>query len=150
MPETIYLIANGDLRLAANQQCWAAQQSVEQAVMAAVRAEGREIQRGHPYDPQAKHGFIGSQKQGIEVFRNLPPAAPLIVCEAVWEYSHQVLTGLILHQGPILTVANWSGQWPGLVGLLNLNACLAKANTPYSTLWSADFKDDFFAAGLRK
>ena len=150
MPETVYLIANGDLRLAANQNCWAAQQKVEEAVMAAVRAEGREIQRGHPYDAALKHGFIGSQKQGIEVFRKLPPNAPLIVCEAVWQYSHQVLTGLILHQGPILTVANWSGQWPGLVGLLNLNACLAKANTPYTTLWSADFKDDFFVTGLRK
>jgi hypothetical protein len=40
MPETIYLIANGDLRLSANQKCWPAQQEVEEAVMAAVRAEG--------------------------------------------------------------------------------------------------------------
>ncbi len=150
MPETIYLIANGDLRLAANQKCWAAQQSVEEAVMSAVRAEGREIQRGHPYDAALKHGFIASQKQGIEVFRNLPPEAPLIVCEAVWEYSHQVLTGLVSHKGPILTVANWSGQWPGLVGLLNLNACMTKAGTAFSTLWSENFKDAFFLDGLRQ
>jgi hypothetical protein len=74
------------------------------------------IERGHPYNAELKHGFIGSQKQGIEVFRNLPPDAPLIVCEAVWQYSHQVLIGLVSHRGPILTVANWSGQWPGLVG----------------------------------
>ena len=150
MPETIYLIANGDLRLAANQKCWAAQQEVEEAVMAAVRAEGREIRRGHSYDEKLKHGFIGSQRQGIEVFRSLPLDAPLIVCEAVWEYSHQVLTGLVSHRGPILTVANWSGQWPGLVGLLNLNACLTKAGVPFSSLWSADFKDAFFLGGLRR
>ena len=150
MPETIYLIANGDLRLSANQNCWAAQAKVEDAVMAAVRREGREIVLGHAYDPALKHGFIGSQKQGIEVFRNLPPNAPLIVCEAVWQYSHQVLTGLVTHQGPILTVANWSGEWPGLVGMLNLNACLTKAGKPFSTLWSLDFTDEFFLSGLRK
>jgi hypothetical protein len=150
MPETIYLIANGDLRLSANQNCWAAQAKTEEAVMAAVRREGREIVRGHAYDPALKHGFIGSQRQGIEVFRNLPPRAPLVVCEAVWQYSHQVLTGLVTHQGPILTVANWSGEWPGLVGMLNLNACLTKAGTAFSTLWSEDFTDEFFLAGLRR
>jgi hypothetical protein len=146
----IYLIANGDLRLSANQKCWAAQQKVEEAVMAAVRGQGREIKRGHPYDPALKHGFIGSQRQGIEVLRNIPPQASLIVCEAVWQYSHQVLTGLASHKGPILTVANWSGEWPGLVGMLNLNACLTKAGIPFSTLWSLDFKDEFFLRGLRK
>ena len=41
MPEPIYLIANGDLRLSANQNCWPAQAKVEEAVMAAVRREGR-------------------------------------------------------------------------------------------------------------
>ena len=70
--------------------------------------------------------------------------APLIVAEAVWQYSHHVLAGLTTHQGPILTVANWSGQWPGLVGMLNLNGSLTKADIQYSTLWSADFADDYF------
>jgi hypothetical protein len=138
MTDNVFLIANGDLRLSANQNCWAAQERVEQAVMMAVRREGRDIRRGHSYDLALKHGFIGSQKQGIEVFRNIPPDAPLIVCEAVWQYSHQILAGLVSHQGPILTVANWNGEWPGLVGMLNLNACLVKAGVPFSTLWSAD------------
>ncbi len=150
MSETIYLIANGDLRVSANQNCWAAQEKVEEAVMAAVRNEGREIRRGHAYNPELKHGFIGSQKQGIEVLRSIPTEAPLIVCEAVWQYSHQVLLGLASHKGPILTVANWSGQWPGLVGLLNLNASLTKAGVPFSTLWSLDFTDEFFLKGLRR
>jgi L-fucose isomerase-like protein len=47
-------------------------------------------------------------------------------------------------------VANWSGEWPGLVGMLNLNACLTKAGVKYSTLWSEDFTDDFFLSGLRR
>ena len=84
------------------------------------------------------------------MFRNIPPDAPLVVCEAVWQYSHHLLPGLVSHRGPILTVANWSGQWPGLVGMLNLNGCLTKAGVPYSTLWSEDFKDESFLAGLRQ
>jgi L-fucose isomerase-like protein len=150
MSELIYLIANGDLRLSANRNCWAAQQKAEQAIMDAIRREGRQIERGHPYDPERQHGFIDSQKRGNEVFRNLPEHAPLVVCEAVWQYSHHVLPGLVGHRGPILTVANWSGQWPGLVGMLNLNGCLTKAGVKYSTLWSEDFTDGKFLAGLRQ
>ena len=79
----------------------------------------------------------------MEVFRQIDPEAPLIVAEAVWQYSHHVLRGLLSHDGPILTVANWSGTWPGLVGMLNLNGSLTKAGRKYSTLWSEDFTDKF-------
>jgi hypothetical protein len=150
MPDPINLIASGDLRLSANRMCWPAQQNAEQAVMEAIRREGRQIERGHPYDPERGHGFIDGQKHGIEVFRQLPAEAPLVVCEAVWQYSHHVLAGLVAHKGPILTVANWSGEWPGLVGMLNLNGCLTKAGVKYSTLWSKDFTDKPFLRGLRQ
>jgi L-fucose isomerase-like protein len=150
MPEPVILIANGDLRLSANQVCWPAQQEAEAAVMTAIRREGREVRRGHPVDPAKEHGFIDSQKYGMEVFRNIPPEAPLVVVEAVWQYSHHLLHGLYSHKGPILTVANWSGQWPGLVGMLNLNGSLTKAGVKYNTLWSVDFTDGFFLAGLRR
>src|SRR6476660_8680121 len=149
MPATVVVIANGDLRLSANQRCWPAQAQAEEAVIDAIRREGRDVRRGHTCDPEKRHGFIDSQKRGMEVFRTLPPSAPLVVVEAVWQYSHHILHGLYTHQGPILTVANWSGQWPGLVGLLNLNASLTKAGVTYSTLWSEDFTDDFFLNGLR-
>jgi len=150
MPESVILVASGDLRLSANQTCWDAQKEAEEAVMAAIRKEGREVKRGHPYDPGKKHGFIDSQKYGMEVFRNIPRDAPLVVVEAVWQYTHHLLHGLHSHQGPILTVANWSGQWPGLVGMLNLNGSLTKAGIKYDTLWSQDFTDEFFTANLRR
>jgi hypothetical protein len=149
MPEPVILIANGDLRLAANQKCWPAQARAEEAVMNAIRRLGHDVRRGHPCDATKGHGFIDSQKHGMEVFRGIPPEAPLVVVEAVWQYSHHVLHGLFSHRGPILTVANWSGEWPGLVGLLNLNASLTKAGVAYSSLWSADFTDEFFLSGLR-
>jgi hypothetical protein len=144
----IQLVASGDLRLAANQTCWAAQQAMETALVAEIERLGGAMNRAHPFDPAKNHGFIDSQKMGMEVFRTIDPDAPLIVAEAVWQYSHHVLAGLTSHQGPILTVANWSGQWPGLVGLLNLNASLTKAGVSYSTLWSEDFTDTFFREGL--
>lgn len=149
MKDTIYLIANGDLRLSANQKCEEAQQAMEAKVIAAVVGMGAEIKRAHGYDEAKKHSFIDSQKRGLEVFREIPPDAPLIVAEAVWQYSQQILPGLYTHRGPILTVANWSGTYPGLVGLLNLNASLTKAGVKYSTIWSEDFTDDFFTNGLK-
>ena len=118
--------------------------------MGAIRQSGREVVRGHACDPAKRHGFIDSQKHGMEVFRTIPPDAPLVVVEAVWQYSHHVLHGLYTHHGPILTVANWSGEWPGLVGLLNLNASLTKAGVSYSSLWSVDFTDAFFLDGLKR
>jgi hypothetical protein len=149
-PKHVYLVASGDLRPSANLQCWAEQAKMEAALAKALRAEGWAVTRAHPFDPQKKHGFIDSQKMGMEVFRKLDLNAPLIVAESVWQYSHHVLAGLTTHRGPILTVANWSGTWPGLVGMLNLNASLTKAGVAYSTLWSENFKDDLFKNGLRQ
>ncbi len=147
---TIRLVASGDLRLSANQTCWPAQAEMEKKLYAAIKAEGFTIQRGHPVKKSEGHGFISSQKEGMEIFSKLDPEAPIIIAEAVWQYSHHVLAGLTTHRGPILTVANWSGQWPGLVGMLNLNGCLTKAGVKYSTLWSEDFTDDFFKTKLRQ
>lgn len=149
-PNEAILIANGDLRLSANQNCWPAQEEMEQAVIAAFAQEGITVKRGHAYDPTQRHGFISSQKHGMEVFKSIPRDAKLIVAESVWQYSHHVLHGLRDHQGPILTVANWSGQWPGLVGMLNLNGSLTKMGVEYSTIWSLDFTDDFFLNGIRQ
>lgn len=146
----VYLIANGDLRLTANQKCWAAQEAMESDLARVVSACGYRMVRGHPYKPAEKHGFIGSQKEGLAVFARLDPAAKLIVAEAVWQYSHHILAGLLTHRGPILTVANWSGEWPGLVGMANINGSLTKAGRGYSTLWSEDFADPAFKDKLGK
>src|SRR6516164_10162472 len=146
----VYLISSGDLRPSANQKCWPEQAKMEKTLSRAINAEGWKVVRAHPYDAKRQHGFIDSQKMGLEVFRKLHPDAPLIVAESVWQYSHHVLAGLSTHRGPILTVANWSGTWPGLVGMLNLNGSMTKAGIPYSTLWSEDFTDGFFKIGLRQ
>ena len=140
----VLLVANGDLRLTANQKCWPAQAKMEETLTAALAAAGYELIRAHPYKESEQHGFISSQKEGMKIFADIDPNAPLIVAESVWQYTHHLLHGLISHRGPILTVANWSGTWPGLVGMLNLNGSLTKAGVKYSTIWSDDFTDNFF------
>ncbi len=146
----ILLVSSGDLRLSANQNCWEAQRQMETNLTAAIEKFGWSVKRAHSYNSIKKHGFIDSQRMGMDIFREIDPNQPLIIAESVWQYSHHVLAGLTTHRGPILTVANWSGQWPGLVGMLNLNGCLTKAEITYSTLWSENFDDDFFTDGLQE
>ena len=145
----VVLIASGDLRLSANQNCWPEQRKVEAAVRKAIEDEGYVVERGHPFDPAKGHGFIDSQIYGRRVFTEIDPDSPLVIVFAAWQYSQHVLHGLTTHRGPILTVANWSGTWPGLVGMLNLNGSMAKAGIRYGTLWSDDFTDDYFLTRLR-
>ncbi len=145
----IALVASGDLRESANLQCWPAQSEMEEALTRVLKRMGHELVRQHQADARG-HGFIASQREGMDVFAGIDPEMPLIVAEAVWQYSHHVLAGLTTHKGPILTVANWSGQWPGLVGMLNLNGSLTKAGVRYSTLWSEAFDDAFFLGKLEE
>jgi hypothetical protein len=147
---TAYLIASGDLRESANVAGWPTQAQMEADVTAALGDLGWQVVRANEVDPSTGHGFISSQRMGLEVFTRIPPDAPLIVAEAVWQYSHHVLAGLRTHRGPILTVANFAGDWPGLVGLLGLNAGLTKMGKAYSSIWSVDFTDEWFRDGLRE
>src|ERR1700729_2628718 len=98
MPQPIYVIASGDLRLDANHKCWPAQQQVEAAVTAAVEKLGPRLVRAQPYDPVKQHGFMDSQRYGMQVFTRSRPDAPLMVIEAVCQYSHHVHAGLLAHR----------------------------------------------------
>ncbi|UVY84000.1 fucose isomerase [Brachybacterium sp. NBEC-018] len=145
---TAYLIPSGDLRESANVPAWPFQQELERIVGEAVGATGWRVRRAFEPDAELGHGFIRSQRMGMEVFRAIPPDAPLIVATANWQYSHHVLAGLRTHRGPILTVANFAPEWPGLVGLLNLNGGLTKMGRAYSSLWTVDGTDEAFLAGV--
>jgi len=144
----VLLVTSGDLRQSANRVCWPAQRDMEEKLTAAFAQKGCKLIRAHEYSKEDKHGFISSQRMGMDVFMNIHPEARLVFATAAWQYSHHVLPGLRSHQGPILTAANWSGQWPGLVGLLNLNGSLIKAGKPFSSIWSKDFTDAYFQTAL--
>ncbi len=149
---TAVLIASGDLRESANLACWPAQQELEAQATKAFADLGWNVVRADvngDSQPAPAHGFIASQAQGRDVFERIHPEAPLVVAEGVWQYSHHVLMGLERHRGPILILANWSGQWPGLVGALNLRGSLTKAGVEYSMLWGDDFAAKDFRRKLR-
>lgn len=148
-PQTAYLVASGDLRESANVAGWPTQKKMEQDLTQAFSDLGWTVKRANPIDPETGHGFVSSQRMGLEVFKNIPVDAPLLVAESIWQYSHHVLAGLRTHHGPILTVANFASEWPGLVGLLGLNSSLTKMDKPYSTIWSVDFTDVWFKEGIR-
>jgi L-fucose isomerase-like protein len=143
------LVASGDLREEANRVCWPAQQALEADLAKAFASAGWKLARGHAASKSRGHGFIAGAREGLDVFAAIDPETPLVVAEAVWQYSNHVLPGLTTHSGPILTVANWSGQWPGLVGMLNLNGSLTKAGVPYQTLWADDFTSPTFRRHLQ-
>ena len=109
-PKTAWLISSGDLREAPNRSGWPVQKQMEDALAGVFGDLGWSIRRGNPVDPTTGHGFISSQRMGLEVFTSIPVDAPLIVAESVWQYSHHVLAGLRTHRGPILTVANFAGS----------------------------------------
>ena len=88
--KTIYLVANGDLRLSANQMCEPAQAAMEKALVGAIQRAGGTVKRAHPFDKAKGHGFIDSQKMGLEVLRSIPGDAPIVVAEAVWQYTQHL------------------------------------------------------------
>src|ERR1700733_12815175 len=88
----VLLVANGDLRGAANRVCWPEQAKMERALGGALA--------GHGFKADQGHGFIQSKKEGMTVFANVDRSAPIIVAECVWQYSHHILAGLISHNGP--------------------------------------------------
>ena len=77
----VQLIANGDLRLSANQKCWPEQERMEAALARAVADAGYDLVRAHPYKDADKHGFIASQKEGMAV---VTPDSPRSTLSAAW------------------------------------------------------------------
>ena len=143
------LVTSGDLRESANKVCWPAQLELEQKLTACFASLGVRLRRAFPVSTETRHGFNSSQRMGMDIFSTVNPEANLVFATAAWQYTHHVLPGMRSHRGPMLTVANWSGQWPGLVGLLNLNGSLVKAGASFSTLWSESFDDDYFLSRLK-
>ena len=140
----LHLLANGDLRESANKKCWPVQREFEARLTTAFHELGWELVRAHQFSESRGHGFIASQAEGADVFQNIHPEDPVVVAETVWQYSDHILERLLNHQAPILIVCNWSGEWPGLVGALNLRASLTAFEREYAFLWVED--DDWEAA----
>ena len=95
----VLLITSGDLRLAANQECWPAQREMEEKLTAAFAQKGIKLVRAHAYNEKEKHGFISSQRMGMDVFMNIHPGgAGWYLPRPRGSTRHHVLPGLRSHR----------------------------------------------------
>lgn len=132
----VQIIFPGDLRDSANLACESARQSLDSQIGVALDKAGycpvnlvQERKRGHRY--------LGSQKEGFELRRSMgyDQDAPLILGFSAWSYAHHALPILVDHVGPILLAANWSGTWPGLVGMLQQRATCTSFGIKTASTW---------------
>jgi L-fucose isomerase-like protein len=81
-------------------------------------------------------GFLSSPQHAIARLR--PVDDPLVGVFVHWVYGPHTTDGVVGKDNPLLLASNFSGQWPGLVGLLNTGACLTSLNRPHSRIWSTE------------
>jgi len=79
-------------------------------------------------------GFLTRPHEAIE--RLGPVDDPLIGVCVHWVYGPHTTDGVVGKDSPLLLASNFSGQWPGLVGLLNTGACLESLGRAFSRVWS--------------
>lgn len=105
----------GDQRPAPNEMALA---SAEEATAQLERALDR-LGRPHYRVPG---GFVSKPHEAIE--RLGPIDDPMIGVCVHWFYGPHTTDGVVGKDNPLLLASNFSGRWPGLVGLLNTAACL--------------------------
>ncbi len=94
-------------------------------------------------------GFLSRPHDAIEKLG--PIDDPLIGVCVHWFYGPHTTDGVVGKNNPLLLASNFSGTWPGLVGLLNTGACLESVGRQFSRAWtSADAwtADEEFMARL--
>ncbi len=104
--------------------------SIEAATAQLERALD-ELGRGHYRIP----GYLTRPHEAIE--RLGPVDDPLIGVCVHWFYGPHTTDGVVGKDNPLLLASNFSGTWPGLVGLLNTGACLESVGRRFSRVWTA-------------
>jgi L-fucose isomerase-like protein len=79
-------------------------------------------------------GFLSKPHHAIEKLG--PVDDPLLGVCVHWLYGPHTVDGVVGKNNPLLLASNFSGRWPGLVGLLNTGACLESVGRPHSRIWS--------------
>ncbi|MCX7919478.1 MAG: fucose isomerase [bacterium] len=80
-------------------------------------------------------GFITRPHEAIEKLG--PIDDPMIGVFVHWCYGPHTTDGVVGKSNPLLLASNFSGTWPGLVGLLNTSACLTSLDRNHSRIWTS-------------
>lgn len=101
--------------------------------------------------PYRIEGFLTKPHEAIEKLG--PIDDPLVGVYVHWVYGPHTTDGVVGKDNPLLLASNFSGTWPGLVGLLNTGACLESVGRSFSRAWTDanDWTaDDTFMAHLEE
>jgi L-fucose isomerase-like protein len=126
MAQKVALFWPGDYRDHPNR---AALPSIEDATAQLERALDR---LGRPH--YRIEGYLSRPHESIE--RLGPVDDPMIGVCVHWFYGPHTTEGVVGKDNPLLLASNFSGTWPGLVGLLNTGACLESVSRPHSRVWT--------------
>ncbi|MEZ5964627.1 MAG: fucose isomerase [Planctomycetota bacterium] len=86
------------------------------------------------HQPYLVDGFVSKPHEAIAKLG--PIDDPMIGVCVHWFYGPHTTDGVVGKDNPLLLASNFSGRWPGLVGLLNTGACLESLDRPFSRVWT--------------
>src|SRR5450432_1619680 len=131
MTKKIAVFWPGDARDVPNQLALPNMQEATAQLERALKKLGR--------TPYLVPGFLSKPHHAIEKLG--PIDDPMIGMCVHWFYGPHTTDGVVGKDNPLLLASNFSGRWPGLVGLLNTGACLEMLERPFSRAWTE--ADDF-------
>jgi L-fucose isomerase-like protein len=143
MGKKVALFWPGDARAKPNELAKPSILEATAQMEGALRKLGRE--------PYLVEGFLSKPHESIEKLG--PVHDPMIGVCVHWFYGPHTCDGVVGKDNPLLLASNFSGRWPGLVGLLNTGACLEMLGRPFSRAWTdaPDWtKDDVFMSRLEE
>lgn len=126
MADKIGIFWPGDYRAAPNEWALPSINAATAQIEAALKRLGRSCYR--------IDGFITRPHESIEKLGPLDD--PLIGVCVHWFYGPHTTDGVVGRDNPLLLASNFSGTWPGLVGLLNTGACLESVGRRFSRVWT--------------
>ena len=126
MSNKIAIFWPGDYRIRANEM---ALPQITEATVQLEKAIAKLGRRSYRVE-----GFITKPNEAIEKLGPIDDA--IIGIFAHWVYGPHTTDGVAGKDNPLLLVSNFSGVWPGLVGLLNTGACLESIGRKSSRIWT--------------
>ena len=121
MSKKVALFWPGDARAKPNEL------ALPNVAEATAQLEAR-AEEARAHEPTACEGFLSKPHESIEKLG--PIDDPMVGVCVHWFYGPHTTDGVVGKDNPLLLASNFSGRWPGLVGLLNTGACLEIARAP--------------------
>jgi L-fucose isomerase-like protein len=126
MSKRVAIFWPGDARAKPNELALPNVEEATRQLEAALRALGR--------TPYRIPGFLAKPHEAIEKLG--PVDDPMVGMCVHWLYGPHTTDGVAGKDNPLLLASNFSGRWPGLVGLLNTGACLESVGRAHARVWT--------------